>query len=65
MQFVDRKMLTSLKEGPQNRAALFGLLQADAFEMLKKNSFGLADVLPRDGRLIVDSILQHVGRRGH
>jgi hypothetical protein len=33
--------------------------------MLQENSFGLADVLPRDGRLIVDSLLQHVGRRGH
>jgi hypothetical protein len=33
--------------------------------MLQKNSFGLADVLPRDGRLIVDSFLQHVGRHGH
>jgi hypothetical protein len=33
--------------------------------MLKENSFGLADVLPRDGRLIVDSFLQHVGGSGH
>jgi hypothetical protein len=29
--------------------------------MLKENSFGFADVLPRDGRLIVDSLLQHIG----
>jgi hypothetical protein len=33
--------------------------------MLQENSFGLADALRRDGRLIVDSFLQHVGRRGH
>ena len=65
MQFVRREMFTSFKESPQDRAALFGLLQADTFEMPKKNSFGFADVFPRDGRLIVDSILQHVGRRGH
>jgi hypothetical protein len=28
--------------------------------MLQENSFGFADVLLRDGRLIVDSFLQHV-----
>jgi hypothetical protein len=33
--------------------------------MLQENSFGFADILPRDGRLIVDSFLQHVGRREH
>ena len=65
VQFVDREVFTSFKERPQNRVALFGLLQADATEMLKENSFGFADILPRDGRLIVDSFLQHVGRREH
>jgi hypothetical protein len=29
--------------------------------MLQENSLGFADVLLRDGRLIVDSFLQHVG----
>ncbi len=65
MQFVGRKMFASFQEGPQNCVALFGLLQADALEMLQENSLGFADVLPRDGRLIVDSFLQHVGRRGN
>lgn len=65
MQFVDRKMFTSFQEGPQNCVALFGLLQSDATEMLKENSFSFADVLLRDGWLIVDSLLQHVGRRGN
>ena len=65
MQFVDREMLTSFKEGPQDCAALFGLLEADTFEMLQENSFGFADVLPRDRWLIVDSFLQHFGRRGN
>lgn len=65
MQFVNRKMFTSFEERPQNCVALFGLLQPDAAEMLQKNSFRFADVLPRDGRLIVDSFLEHVGRRGH
>ena len=65
IQFVDRKMLASFEEGPQNCVALRSLLEPDALEMLQENSFSLADVLPRDGRLIVDSFLQHVGRRGH
>ncbi len=65
MQFVNREMLTSFQERPQDGAALFGLLEPDAFEMPEKNPFGFADIFPRDGFLIVDSLLQHVGRRGH
>jgi len=65
MQFVNREMFARFQESPQNGAALSGLLQADALEMLQENSFGFADVLSRDGFLIVDSFLQHVGRREH
>ena len=65
MQFVGREMFTSLQEGPQNCVALFGLLQTDALEMLQENPFRFADALARDGWLIVNSLLQHVGRRGH
>ena len=61
MQFVGGEMFPSLQECPQNGAALFGLLQADALEMLQENSFGLADALRRDARLIVNTFLQHVG----
>jgi len=57
VQFVSREMFTSFKEGPQNRAALFGLFESDAFEMLQENSFSFAHVLSRDGWLIVDSFL--------
>jgi hypothetical protein len=64
MQFVDREMFPGFKEGPQNRIALFRLLQSHAAQMLQQNSFGFADVLRRDGRLIVDSFLQHFGRLG-
>lgn len=56
-------MLASFQEGPQDRVALSSLFQADAPEMLKENPFGLADILARDGRLIVDSFLQHGVRR--
>ena len=64
VQFVDRKMFPGFEEGSQDGVALFGLLQTDALEMLQEDSFRFADVLLRDVRLIVDSFLQHVGRRG-
>ena len=59
VQFVDGKMLPGFEKCPQNGIALLGLLQADALEVLQEYSFRFADVLPRDGRLIVDSFLQH------
>lgn len=64
MQFVDGKMLAGFEESPKDGVALASLLQANAFQMLKKDAFGLADILPRDGQLIVDSLLQHGGRHG-
>jgi hypothetical protein len=64
MQFIDGKMLTGFEEGSKDGVALPSLLQANAFEMLKKDAFGFADILPRNGQLIVDSLLQHVGRHG-
>jgi len=65
MQFVDGEMLTGLEKSPQDGAALFRLLKADALEMAKKDFLGLADTLARDDGLIVNTFLQHVGRRGH
>lgn len=63
VQFVGGKMFASFEEGPKNGAALFGLFEANAFEMLQENSFGLADALRRDSRVIVNSFLQHGVRR--
>ena len=63
MQFIDRQMFAGFEEGPQDRTALFGLFQPDALQVPQENSFGFADVLSRDGRLIVDTFLQHVRRR--
>jgi len=59
MQFVDGKMFARFEESPKDGVALASLLQANAFQMLKKDAFGFADILPRDGQLIVDSLLQH------
>jgi hypothetical protein len=64
VQFVDRKVFAGFEEGSKDGVALPSLLQANAFQMLKKDAFGFADILPRDGQLIVDSLLQHVGRHG-
>ena len=63
MQFVGRKMFPSFQKGPQNSATLFRLLEPDALEVPMKDVLGFADVLLRNGRLIVDSFLQHGGRR--
>lgn len=63
MQLIDREVFASFEEGPQDGVALPGLLEADALEVAEEDLLGLADVLLRDGRLIVDSFLQHGGRR--
>ena len=60
VQFVGGEMLASFKERAQNRVALSGLLQADAAQVLEEDVFSLTHVLPRDARLIIDSLLQHV-----
>jgi hypothetical protein len=52
-------MRAGFEKRPQNRATLFGLLQTDTSQMPQKNALGLAHVLGRDARLIVDSFLQH------
>jgi hypothetical protein len=59
IQFIGREMSAGFQKSPQNCAALLGLLQTDASQMPQENVFGLADVLGRDARLIVDSFLQH------
>jgi len=61
MQLVDRQVLASFEKRSKDGVALLRLLQADATEVLQKNAFCLAHVLARDGRLIVDTFLQHAG----
>jgi len=63
VKFVGGEMFTRLKKCPQDGVALFGLFEADAFEVLDENRLGLAHTLARDGGLIVDSFLQHTGGR--
>ena len=57
-------MFAGLEESAKDGAALPSLLEADTLQMLKEYPFGFADILPRDGELIVDSILQHGVQEG-
>lgn len=57
VQFIDGQMLVSFKKCPQDGAALPGLLQADPLQMPVEDFLSLADVLPRDGQMIVNSLL--------
>lgn len=59
MQFIDGEMFSRFEEGSKDSVALPSLLQTNAFQMLKKDAFSFADILPRDRQLIVDSLLQH------
>jgi hypothetical protein len=63
VQLVDGKVLAGLQKRTQDGAALFRLLQANPLQVSMEDAFSLANVLPRDGQMIVNSLLQHVGRR--
>jgi hypothetical protein len=59
IEFVSREMRAGFKKRAENRATLSSLLQPNAPQVAEKNAFGLANVFGRDGRLVVDSFLQH------
>jgi hypothetical protein len=59
MEFIGRKMVASLQKRAQNRIPLRGLLKADLFQMPVQNFLGFARHLARNGRLVIDAILQH------
>ena len=62
MEFVGREMVAGFEEGAQNRVALGGLLQSNAFQMAVENLLGLADHLAGEDRLVIDALLQHGGQ---
>ena len=55
-------MIAGFEEGAKNGVSLLSLLEANAFEMAVKDVLSLAHHLARQGRLIIDAILQHGGR---
>jgi len=60
VQFVDGEVLARFQKRSEYGTPLPRLLQSDTFQVLMKDSFRFTDVLPRDGQLIVDSLLQHL-----
>jgi len=59
IEFVRGKVVMSVEEGAQNGIALARLLEADPPEMIAENRLRLACHFPRDGRLIINSFLEH------
>jgi hypothetical protein len=62
MEFVGREMVASFEEGAQNRVALGGLLEPNAFQMAMENLLGFADHLAGEDRLVIDALLEHGGQ---
>src|SRR5215471_10612434 len=59
VKFVGGEMLARVEESSQDGIALAGLLEADALEVAEKDAFGFAEVFAGNGRLIVNSFLEH------
>jgi hypothetical protein len=57
VQLICREMITGIKERPQYRVPLLGMLESYPLEMGMEYVFGLAHHLARDRRLIVYSFL--------
>jgi hypothetical protein len=61
MKFVSGEMVARFQKGPQNRIALFGLLQPHRLEVAVEDVFRLAYHLAGKAGLIIDPLLQHGG----
>jgi hypothetical protein len=59
VQFVGGEVIAGFEEGAEDGIALRGLLEADALEMLVKNTLSFPDHLQGDGGLVIDALLQH------
>ena len=59
VEFIGRQVRTGFEERPQNGASLPSLFQANSSQVPQKDTLGLANILRRDARLVVDSFLQH------
>lgn len=57
VQFVGREVLARIQEGPQNGVTLFGMLQPHPLEVLVQDTLRLLHHLPRDGGLVVNTVL--------
>src|SRR4051794_33919708 len=58
------EMIAGLEKSFEDGVALLGMLEADLFQVLMKDVGRLAEHLPREGRLIIDTFGQHASS-GH
>ncbi len=61
VQFVGGEVVAGLEESAQYCVALGRLLEAYTLEVTVEDILGFAHHLARDGRLIIDALLQHEG----
>src|SRR5579863_7084924 len=59
MQLIGGKVIAGFEKGAEDGIALRGLLEADALEMLVKNTLSFPDHLQGDGGLVINALLQH------
>src|SRR5262249_45812016 len=59
IQLVGGEVLPCLEKGEQDRVALLGVLESNFLQMAMKDLLRVAQRLTRNGRVIVNSLLQH------
>jgi hypothetical protein len=60
VKLIGREMIALLEKGLQDGVALVGVLQPNPLEVLVKDIGRLAEHLPRDRRLVINSFRKHV-----
>jgi hypothetical protein len=61
MKFVGREVIASFKKSAEDGVPLRGLLEPDTLQMFMKDLLGFTDHLERDGGLVIDAFVEHVG----
>jgi len=59
-KLIGRKMVPGIKKRAQNGVSLLSVFQAHALQVLEEYLLGLAYVLSRWWRMVVNSLLQHL-----
>ena len=62
VQFVGGEVLARIQKGPQDRVALFRMLQPDPLQMLVQNALRFLHHLPRDRGLVINTVLGSCGQ---
>jgi hypothetical protein len=59
MKFVGGEVVAGFEKRAQDGVALRRLLEADALEVAVENVLSFAHHLARDGRLVINALLEH------